>query len=687
MKLETEDYPSVFWKWNDRLTAKNVRAGVEKFKRDGIRSFLIHPLPDHFRKEDFFGGMTTPYLSDAFFAAVRVAVKRAAELDLQVWLYDEGGWPSGRAGGLIVKKWPHLRARVMTPGGPEFSTPERTDLLNPETTRRFIELTHERYREVVGEYFGSVIPGFFTDEPDVPGQVGTDRIPWTADMAEVFKDRTGEDLEPLLPCLFGRGRDEKARQARIRYVDVWTSLFAERFFDPLRSFCHQHSLLLVGHLLGDQSLRGHARCAGDFFKIIRSLDEPGIDVIWGQMDTVRSGAFFPSFASSALQRPGQRCWSEPFAAFGTGLTVQEMKRLCDLQLLQGINKFAPMYIQMSRRDGRWVGTGTRGLDFAPDAGHYADLEGYLAASGRRLRQGQLFRPIRAPYPIRELWAQYGRSASDPFNRLAKTLIRRNIGFVFDAEAKEDRIEVLARKFQTLWRFPQRVESSPRVRWTALTTPDGRPELFCVNAGSRSGKVRMKPAGITWTLAPGESRFLSLDDPQPDPELRQTLVLKNWEIRMLCQWKLLNGTPTPVEKNGRAWKACPLGSWSSILGAWFSGSASYRTTFQWKDGEHATLDLGRVHFAAECRLNGKSLGRAAWSPFRFSLDAALRQGANTLEVTIHGSLANLMRDPCTRKELKARGWWNVYLDRASGLEENRLDAGLHGPVKILRPISS
>ena len=41
-----------------------------------------------------------------------------------------------------------------------------TDLLNPETTRTFMELTHKRYAEAVGSHFGKTIKFTFTDEPD-----------------------------------------------------------------------------------------------------------------------------------------------------------------------------------------------------------------------------------------------------------------------------------------------------------------------------------------------------------------------------------------------------------------------------------------------------------------------------------------------------------------------------------------
>ncbi len=39
------------------------------------------------------------------------------------------------------------------------------DILNPAVTQQFLTVTHERYAAAVGGYFGTAIPGIFTDEP------------------------------------------------------------------------------------------------------------------------------------------------------------------------------------------------------------------------------------------------------------------------------------------------------------------------------------------------------------------------------------------------------------------------------------------------------------------------------------------------------------------------------------------
>lgn len=42
-----------------------------------------------------------PYMGDAWFAAFRTAVAQAKRLGLEIYIYDEDGWPSGFASGRI----------------------------------------------------------------------------------------------------------------------------------------------------------------------------------------------------------------------------------------------------------------------------------------------------------------------------------------------------------------------------------------------------------------------------------------------------------------------------------------------------------------------------------------------------------------------------------------------------------
>jgi hypothetical protein len=92
-----------FWFWNCAMDEERIRRQVRQMTDAGIGGFFIHPRQ----------GLTLPYLSDEWFARVRVAVEAARECGLQAWLYDEYPYPSGIAGGLLTANHPEFRARVL----------------------------------------------------------------------------------------------------------------------------------------------------------------------------------------------------------------------------------------------------------------------------------------------------------------------------------------------------------------------------------------------------------------------------------------------------------------------------------------------------------------------------------------------------------------------------------------------
>ena len=110
--LPTGFYP--FWFWNDRLTADEIRWQVAEMARQSVCGFFIHSRQ----------GLAQPYLSEAFFEMMDVAVAAAEEHGLVVHLYDEYPYPSGVAGGQVTLGQPQFHATELiqrtydVPGGP-----------------------------------------------------------------------------------------------------------------------------------------------------------------------------------------------------------------------------------------------------------------------------------------------------------------------------------------------------------------------------------------------------------------------------------------------------------------------------------------------------------------------------------------------------------------------------------------
>jgi len=156
------------------------------------------------------------------------------------------------------------------------------DLLTPEPTARFLEVTHARYAEELGGDLGRYFVSTFTDEPSLqnywfrpmPYRV----LPWSLTIEREFQQRRGRELRPLLPALVAEAGPAGAR-ARYDFWNTVGELVSENYFGQIQTWCHAHHVLSGGHLLMEEGLVGHVPLYGHFFRCARRLDAPSIDCL------------------------------------------------------------------------------------------------------------------------------------------------------------------------------------------------------------------------------------------------------------------------------------------------------------------------------------------------------------------------------------------------------------------------
>lgn len=93
-----------FFVLNADLQTDDLRRRVKECAQAGFDGIIIHPR----------AGLKTPYLSNAWFDAVQCCMEEAAEYGLQSWLYDEYPYPSGVAGGRVIRRNPEFAERHLT---------------------------------------------------------------------------------------------------------------------------------------------------------------------------------------------------------------------------------------------------------------------------------------------------------------------------------------------------------------------------------------------------------------------------------------------------------------------------------------------------------------------------------------------------------------------------------------------
>ncbi len=111
-----------FWLLNGDLNEKELLRQLKEIYLKGIREFFIHPR----------FGLEIPYLSEEWHMNVNIILKKAKELNMKVWIYDEIDWPSGYAGGNVIESNNDFRAKNLSFFYKKTKGPKEIELSIPE---------------------------------------------------------------------------------------------------------------------------------------------------------------------------------------------------------------------------------------------------------------------------------------------------------------------------------------------------------------------------------------------------------------------------------------------------------------------------------------------------------------------------------------------------------------------------
>ena len=478
------DYAPVYtWMWNAPVTEEETDRELEEMVSLGIKRLYILPMPKSFRPTSFPTPLSPDYLSDDYFRAYRYAVKKAKSLGMALWLYDEGGWPSGGACGQVMLEDPTLAQQTvraeertlrkgeiyrpsdeveiafrgekeLTKGErleedavvteykrvktsfPHVASADLPDVTKKGTTELFLKLTHERYQNALGDLPSAGVTALFTDEPTAPRP-----FPYTQEIKDSFLAHFGERIEPYLPLLLGKQKaTERTAKIKIGFFRMMSELFCDRVLEKQAEWARNAGVAFVGHLDKDDEANG-SMTGGNFglLEALRRFDVPGVDAIRRQIFPPKGrrglqgeNKFFPRYASSAAaQTGGRHALTESFAVYGGGVSYDEMRYVLNFQAMRGVNVFNLMIVPYGR-----TGYAQAGLlpHFTPEL--FPDLKefnaylsrlSYLFSLGKRVADTALY------YPIEDGIAE-GPSALADYEKAGKTLEKR--GVLFDVADDE-----------------------------------------------------------------------------------------------------------------------------------------------------------------------------------------------------------------------------------------------------------
>ena len=120
-----------------------------------------------------------------------------------------------------------------------------------------------------------------------------------------------------------------------------------------------------------------------------------------------------------------------------------------------------------------------------------------------------------------------------------------------------------------------------------------------------------------------------------------------------------------------------GDWTGQGYHFYSGNIAYRFNRFFAAGERARLRLSRpMGTAFLVRVNGRDVAQLNWAPWEADLTAALKPGANAIELVVLSSLQNTFGPLHNKKFLTGNDWWigpDAFADQKAWM-----DAYFHSP---------
>ena len=246
------------------------------------------------------------------------------------------------------------------------------NMMDRESCRIQIDAVYEPHYQHFGDKFGSVIAGFFSDEPELGNNsmykmynlLGTEQdLPWSQELAAALEEKLGKGYAALLPLLWYNDCDPfLTAKVRYAFMDSVSRLVEEDFSHQIGAWCREHGVEYIGHVVEDNNQ--HARTGtslGHYFRGLKWQSMAGIDDIGGQVEPgmedrskrnvfgyMEDGEFYHyalgKLGSSlgALNPNMQgRTMCEIFGNYGWKEGVRLEKYLLDHFMVRGVNHFVP----------------------------------------------------------------------------------------------------------------------------------------------------------------------------------------------------------------------------------------------------------------------------------------------------------------------------------------------------------
>ncbi len=438
-----------FWSWNEKLEPEELCRQIREMKKAGLGGAFMHAR----------AGLVTEYMGREWFDCIKACMKEGEKLDMNMWSYDENGWPSGYAGGIVTDMGQeyHLRYISLSEKNEgdvlacygvkdnksrylgktaENASPDETvyymiqhvnqyyvDILDPKVVKAFIDSTYERYKKELGADLGTKMPGFFTDEPQY-ARYGT---PFSLYIPEAFEKKYGYDVFSNLIALFLNV--EGCEAYRYDYWCLVSHLYTTSYSKQIYEWCEANGVKFTGHSMAEDTLFSQMSFTAGVMPMYEYMHIPGMDWLRRKI----SSPIIPKQVSSVACQLGKKfILSETFAMCGWDVSWQELKWIAEWQYVNGVN------FMCQHLEGYTV-KGNRKRDYPPSMfiqspwwDDYKLFNDYFARLGKILADGEQTTKVLVIHPMHSGWITFPDSsvvyAQDRFERCVTELSQLHVDY-------------------------------------------------------------------------------------------------------------------------------------------------------------------------------------------------------------------------------------------------------------------
>ncbi|MGW0009815.1 glycosylhydrolase-like jelly roll fold domain-containing protein [Streptomyces tendae] len=210
------------------------------------------------------------------------------------------------------------------------------DLLDDEPVELFLDIVPGEYHRRFGRYFGTVVPGFWDDEPFfASAEAHFKRLPWSPAL-----DRALRTVGATPGTAYAAAFDDLGRSGRIARGNYWKAVsdrFATAFRKQAQWYEERGVALITNPLYDETAPAKRIASTGDLHKVNQWAQVPGGDIITAEYVTGEPTMIPRNPVSVAHQMGRERTLLEMFGNMGWQVTPGFVHATVGAQAARGIN--------------------------------------------------------------------------------------------------------------------------------------------------------------------------------------------------------------------------------------------------------------------------------------------------------------------------------------------------------------